>query len=161
MSGSVLGWAIKRSSLFQEIGEVSIFVKAASRSGQLGVVSPDGVGEELGEPVVRDLLSFSEFLFFLLDSSLKVTHGSVLQRLLSSGPHLSGLVLGLEFFVVNLVHQELVRVLVVTDKLELSVGLVDESSLATVLDSVGWGLGGQRNEEEFSESEDECLLLNG
>lgn len=48
---------------------------------------------------------------------------------------------------------------VVGHELELSVSLVGESSGTTVLDLLGWGLGGERNQEELSEGQDESLLF--
>ena len=48
--------------------------------------------------------------------------------------------------------------LVVGNKLEFPVSLVDESSGSTVLQQVSWGFTGQRSQEELSEGQDELLL---
>lgn len=157
MSNTVVIWAHERSPDLQEIVEFSVFVSSGSRSVELRVVLSDGVGQQLAPSVVADLLAVV-LLLLGLHSLQEVIKHLLFQRSLAVAGQLRILVLLLQLFVVDFVHQQLGRVLVVRDQLEVSVGLVDHSPLATVLQLLDRSFAFERSQEHFSESEDELFL---
>ena len=136
MGCSVMGWAHEWPPHLKEVLEVAVKVGGASWSLSLGIVLPDCITEDLNPSVVWDLLAGLEILILLSNSIMEVLGEPILKGLFSLLSDLGILSQLLDSLVVGFVEHELERMLVVGNELVLSVQLINQSSVTTVLDQV-------------------------
>ncbi len=153
-----MGRLNERSSDFDEVFEVPVGLSGSAWSSGLSLVLPNDISEDFGPSVIGDFLTGSKIGLLLGDGFVEERLDLILKWSLASLSKFGSLVELLELEVVGFVSEELEWVDVVRHELKFSVSLIGESSGTTVLNLLGWGLRGERDQEELSESQDESLL---
>lgn len=154
MSVRIWVWLQEWSSLFKEIVDISILGSlGGGTTGSLGF--SENVEDYLGQLLLAQNLSFSQLSLLLGDNGVQVGEHLLFESLFSFLRDLVLFVFMGNMSVVDIIGEELERMLVIGDEFEVSIQLINHSSFSSVLDLISKTFADHGDEEESSQSQDE------